>query len=54
VSNVTVGVGLATVATGVVLLLTRGSSNEHPHTASLGFLPLLEPGRAGAVLSGGF
>lgn len=54
VSNVTVGVGLATVATGVVLLLTRSSSSERPHTASFTFAPLVAPDRAGAVLSGGF
>lgn len=54
VSNVTVGVGLATVATGVVLLLTRGSASERPQTASFTVAPLLAPNRAGAVLSGGF
>lgn len=56
VSNVTVGVGLATVATGVVLLLTRGSASErrHPQTASFTFAPLVAPDRAGALLSGGF
>ena len=54
VSNVTVGVGLATVATGVVLLLTRGSTSERPQTASFTFAPLVAPDRAGALLSGGF
>jgi hypothetical protein len=54
VSNVTVGVGLATVATGVVLLLTRGSASERPRAASFGFTPLVAPHQAGAVLSGGF
>jgi len=54
VSNVTVGVGLATVATGVVLLLTRGSASERPQAASFTFAPLVAPDRAGALLSGGF
>jgi hypothetical protein len=56
-ANVGVGVGLATVVTGVVLLLTQHSSpssSEQPRAGALTFVPLLEPGRASATLRGGF
>jgi hypothetical protein len=57
VANIGVGVGLATLATGVVLLLTQHSgqsSSEQPRASALTFVPLFEPGRASATLSGGF
>jgi hypothetical protein len=53
VANVGVGVGLAAVATGVVLLLTRGSS-EPTRADALRVAPVWQPGTAAAVVSGGF
>lgn len=52
VSNVAVGVGLAAVAGGVVLLLVQGRAEE-PKSA-LRVSPSWQPGRAGAFVSGAF
>lgn len=53
VANVGVGVGLAAVAGGVVLLLLQ-DSGERPKAGALRLTPSFEPGRAGAFVSGGF
>jgi hypothetical protein len=57
VANVGVGVGLAAVVTGLVLYFTQGtktSQTEQASAADWALVPVLQPGVATAVVSGGF
>jgi len=52
ISTIGVAVGVAGIATGVIMILTRGSTRESDRHARV--VPLLGPGFGGGVLEGAF